>query len=96
MEKINQENIIPLANYFKALGDPTRLRILQLLSEGRYKVGELAQLCGYSSANISRHLSLLSQHGLIKRQAEGTSAYYYLDGEVVSVLCELVREKLAL
>lgn len=94
MENINEHELAHLANYFKAMGDPTRLRVLQLLSAGRYNVGELAQQCQYSSANISRHLSVLRQQGLIERHTEGTSVYYQLANDVPSKLCALVAQRL--
>jgi DNA-binding transcriptional ArsR family regulator len=58
-------------------------------------VGELAQLCGYSSANISRHLALLTQHGLVKRESRGNSAYYSMADESVYALCDLVCGSIA-
>ena len=48
----------------------------QLLRDGERNVGELAQLCGYTAANISRHLALLTKHGLVARESRGTSVYY--------------------
>jgi len=94
MDKINEQELAQLANYFKAMGDPTRLKVLRLLSAGRYNVGELAQQCHYSSANISRHLSVLRQQGLITRHTEGTSVYYQLTNDVPARLCELVSQRL--
>ncbi len=58
-------------------------------------MGELAQLCGYSSANISRHLALLTQHGLVSREARGTSAIYRIADPSVYALCDLVCGSIA-
>ena len=68
----------------------TRLQILNLLRTGERSVGELAQLCGYTSANISRHLAFLTQQGLVERESRGTSGYYRLADESVYALCDLV------
>jgi DNA-binding transcriptional ArsR family regulator len=58
-------------------------------------VGELAQLCGYTSANISRHLSFLTRHGLVRRETRGTSAYFEIADESVYALCDLVCGNIA-
>ena len=79
----------------RAAGEPTRLRILNLLREGERNVGELAQLCGYTAANISRHLSLMTQQGLVRRESRGTSVYYSIADESVYALCDLVCGSIA-
>ncbi|HTP95881.1 MAG TPA: metalloregulator ArsR/SmtB family transcription factor [Burkholderiales bacterium] len=79
-----------LAAYFQALAEPTRLRILNLLRGGERSVGELAELCGHSAANISRHLATLTSHGFVARESRGTSAYYRIADKSVYALCDLV------
>lgn len=95
MEGLPDEALIQVAAYFQALSEPTRLQILNLLRQGERSVGELAQLCGYSSANISRHLALLTQHGLVKRESRGNSAFYSIADESVYALCDLVCGSIA-
>lgn len=90
MEGLPQEALEQVAAYFQALSEPTRLQILNLLRTGERSVGELAQLCGYTSANISRHLALLTRHGLVEREGRGTSVYYRIADESVYALCDLV------
>jgi DNA-binding HxlR family transcriptional regulator len=65
------------------------------LREGERNVGELAQLCGYTAANISRHLSLMTQQGLVRRESRGTSVYYSIADESVYALCDLVCGSIA-
>ena len=84
-----------VASYFQTLAEPTRLRILNFLRQGEHNVGELAQLCGYTAANISRHLSLLTQQGLVERESRGTSVYYKIADESVYALCDLVCDSIA-
>ncbi len=84
------EALEQVANYFQALSDPTRLRILNLLRDSERNVGELAQLCEFTSANISRHLAILSKHGLVARTSRGTSVYYRIADDSVYALCDLV------
>jgi DNA-binding transcriptional ArsR family regulator len=47
-------------------------------------------LCGFTAANISRHLTLLTKHGLVARESRGTSVYYRIADESIYALCDLV------
>ena len=95
MDGLPQKALNEVAAYFQALSEPTRLQILNLLRQGERNVGELAQLCGYTSANISRHLSMLSKQGLVAKQGRGTSVYYRIADESVYALCDLVCGSIA-
>ena len=95
MEGLPPEALDEVAAYFQALSEPTRLQILNLLRSGERNVGELAQACGFTSANISRHLSLLTQHGLVARESRGTAVYYRIADESVYALCDLVCGSIA-
>ena len=95
MEGLPPEALSQVAAYFQALSEPTRLQILNQLRGGERNVGELAQACGYSSANVSRHLSLLMQHGLVERESRGTAVYYRIADESVYALCDLVCGSIA-
>lgn len=95
MKEMPPEALEQVASYFQVLAEPTRLRILNLLRSGERNVGELAQLCGYTAANISRHLSLMSKHGLVARESRGTSVYYRVTDESVDALCDLVCGNIA-
>ena len=95
MEGLPDEALAQVAAFFQALSEPTRLQILNLLRQQERSVGELAQLCGYSSANISRHLTLLTQRGLVARESRGNSAIYSIADESVYALCDLVCGSIA-
>lgn len=95
MEALPEPALLQVAGYFQALSEPTRLRILNLLRERERNVGDLATLCGYSAANVSRHLSQLQQHGLVERESRGTSVYYRIADPAVYALCDLVCGQLA-
>jgi DNA-binding transcriptional ArsR family regulator len=95
MQDLPPEALTQVAAYFQALSEPTRLQILNILRQGERSVGELAQLCGYSAANISRHLTLLTQHGLLRRESRGNSAIYSIADPSVYALCDLVCGNIA-
>ncbi len=62
----------------RAAGEPTRLRILALLAEGERSVKDLTDILGQSQPRISRHLKLLVEAGLVRRNAEGAWAFFRL------------------
>ena len=62
----------------KAMAEPTRLRLLVLLSQGELSVKDLTRILGQSQPRISRHLKLLAEAGLVERAAEGSWAYFRL------------------
>ena len=90
MEGLTIDALQEVAAYFTALSEPTRLHILSLLRDKERSVGELAELCGYTSANISRHLAILAKHGLVAKDSRGTSVFYRIADESVYTLCDLV------
>ncbi len=95
MQDLPKEALEKVASYFQALSEPTRLSLLNLLRGGERNVGELAQLTGFTPANVSRHLALLTSHGLVRRESRGTSAYYRIADPSVYQLCDLVCGNLA-
>lgn len=95
MKGMSPEALAEVATYFQALAEPTRLQILNLLRQGERNVGEIAQATGFTSANISRHLALLMQQGLVAREGRGTAVYYRIADESVYQLCDLVCGNIA-
>jgi ArsR family transcriptional regulator len=67
-----------LLDFFRALGDPTRLRIFALLREMELSVGELAQVLGQSQPRVSRHIRILADAGLTARRREGSWVFLTL------------------
>ena len=95
MQDLPKEALEKVAAYFQALSEPTRLSLLNLLRGGEHNVGELAQLTGYTNANVSRHMALLTTHGVVARESRGTSVYYRIADPAVYQLCDLVCGNLA-
>lgn len=90
MEDLPPEALQQVAAYFQTLSEPTRLQILNHLRGGERNVGDLAHLCGYTAANVSRHLAMLTKQGLVLRESRGTSVYYRIADPSVYALCDLV------
>ncbi len=79
-------NATQLAEFFKALSDPTRVRIISALSAAELCVCDLAATLGMSQSAISHQLRLLRQLRLVKRRKAGQIVFYSLDDEHVSAL----------
>ncbi len=79
-----------VAEQFRALGEPSRLRLMNLLFDGEQTVGELVTASGLSLANVSKHLGLLHQVGWVTRKKDGVRVVYALADERTFGLCELM------
>jgi DNA-binding transcriptional ArsR family regulator len=79
-----------IAARLRTIGDPLRIRILDLLRQGELSVGELTERLGTSQQNASKHLGVLLQAGIVGRRKVGTSALYRVTDDTVYELCEQV------
>ena len=79
-----------IAARFRLLGEPMRIRILDLLREEPATVGELAAEIETTQQNVSKHLSALHQAGIVSREKEGTRVHYSIADPGVFELCEHV------
>jgi DNA-binding transcriptional ArsR family regulator len=79
-----------IARRFRLLSEPMRIRLFDRLRDGEATVHELADELGSSQQNVSKHLTLLADAGVLARRKEGTSVYYRLADEYVLALCEQV------
>lgn len=87
--EIPSQDIERLANLYKILGDPTRLRIISALYDGEMCVCDLAAYTGLSESAISHHLRRLRDLCLVRNRREGQILYYMLDDEHVAQLLNL-------
>lgn len=79
-----------IAQRFRLLGEPMRIRLLDMLRGGEATVGELTDRLGASQQNVSKHLGLLHQAGIVERSKHGTFVRYAIADEGVFALCEQV------
>jgi DNA-binding transcriptional ArsR family regulator len=79
-----------IARRFRALGEPLRVRALDLLRDQELSVTALAEQLGTSQQNLSKHLAVLVDAGMVARRKDGTHVYYRIADEGVFALCEQV------
>lgn len=78
-----------ISRRFRALSDPTRLRILDYLrNQEEASVGEIAEVLGASQQNVSKHLSALHAEAFVARRKRGTSSLYRISDPGVHELCD--------
>jgi DNA-binding transcriptional ArsR family regulator len=82
-----------IALYFKMLGEPMRLRILQAVCRGPRAVGDIVSTVGATQANVSKHLALLAASGILVRKKEGQSVYYGMKDSLTLRICQLVHSQ---
>lgn len=79
-----------VAERFKALSEPMRLRLISALMDGEKTVSQLVEETGGLQANVSKHLGLLLDAGLVGRRKQGLHSYYRITDPTVYELCDLV------
>jgi DNA-binding transcriptional ArsR family regulator len=79
-----------VAQRFRLIGEPMRIRLLDRLRSDELSVGELAEALGASQQNISKHLTSLHQAGIVARRKEGNRVVYSIADESIFALCEIV------
>lgn len=94
--EINPAALTPVADYFKVLSEVTRLQVLCCLKSGAKNGSEIIAATGLGQANVSKHLKILTQAGIVSRQPQGVSVYYQVADPIIFSLCELVCDRLAL
>jgi DNA-binding transcriptional ArsR family regulator len=87
---LSDQMIELVARRFRVLGEPQRLRILQLLEAGERTVGDIVEALDGNQPNVSKHLQSLYESGLVGRRRNGNSIYYSIADPVVFKLCTLV------
>lgn len=95
MEPVSTDVVQQVAAYFSILSEPMRLKILNLLRDGEKCVQDLVEATATSQANVSKHLKVMLQAGMLARRCEGTAAYYSVTDDLTYELCTLVCDRLA-
>lgn len=89
-QPLSKDALEIVAARFRAMGDATRLELLQHLMSREHSVQELCELTGMSQANISKHLCLLADQGILNRRKQGLFVYYSIADTTIYTLCDIV------
>ena len=92
---LNEKTLELVAERFRLLGDPLRLRLLQTLERGEMSVADLVAATGATQANVSKHLQLMLRGGVVQRRREGLFVFYAIRDPRVFQLCDMVCGSLA-
>jgi DNA-binding transcriptional ArsR family regulator len=91
---MTDEGFEAVAQRFRVLSDPMRLKILCSLVTEELTVSRIVERTGGSQSNVSKHLATLLTHGLVKRRREGTSVYYSITDPAIFDLCNQVCDRI--
>ena len=91
LEKMSEEYLEKVADCLKLMAHPVRIRIVEILSQGRFAVGEIAELCGVAPNQTCEHLRLLKNHGLLSSKREGRTVYYSIASQQLTGLLACIK-----
>jgi len=83
-----------IADRFKALSEPTRLRLLNALMDGERSVSNLVEITGINQASVSKHLGQLADASMVGRRRDGANVFYFIADETLFEICRLMCAKL--
>jgi DNA-binding transcriptional ArsR family regulator len=79
-----------IAQRFRIIGEPMRIRMLDALRDGPLTINELTEALGATQQNVSKHVGVLAQAGIVGREKDGNRVRCFIADESVFALCELV------
>jgi ArsR family transcriptional regulator len=91
---LNEDAFNLIASRFRLLAEPMRLRILHTLGDKEMNVSELVAATDANQANVSKHLGILLDAGVVSRRKEGLTSNYRISDETIFELCDLVCSRL--
>lgn len=91
---MSYEALMMIAERFRVLGEPIRLRLINLLRDGEMSVTELTRAANTSQPNASKHLRLLTDAGVLRRDQRGNTVFYSIADQSIFRLCEVVCDSL--
>jgi DNA-binding transcriptional ArsR family regulator len=89
-QQLSDEALQRIAGRFKALSEPSRLKLIIALESGEKTVTELVDSTGLAQANVSRHLLTLTEAGILGRRKAGLNCFYSIADPTIFLLCEHV------
>ncbi len=92
--QITERGLQLVARRFQVLSEPARLRLLTVLEDGEQNVTTLVKLTGLSQGNVSKHLGILMDVGMVDRRKQGVNAFYFISDPQIIELCDLMCARL--
>lgn len=89
-EPLSADALGLVASVFRILGEPIRIRLLEALQQGEKNVSELVEAVGSTQPNVSKHLRILQESGMVGRRQEGNQVYCFIADPSVLELCDTV------
>lgn len=89
-KNLSDEAFERLGEQFKAFSEPMRLRLIYALMDGEKTVSELVEETGGLQANVSKHLRMLLEAGIVERRKQGLNSYYSIADPSIFELCDLM------
>jgi len=89
---LTDEELKRVAEHFRVLGEPMRLKILQAVCREPRTVNDIVAAVGATQANVSKHLALLAAAGVLTREKAGQCVYYGMKDQLAVKMCELVHK----
>lgn len=80
--------------FYKALANPIRIEIIDILNDKEMTFGEIQEITGVMKSNLSQHLSLMVSSGILTQRKEGLNMYFKLATEKIAIACRMMREVL--
>ena len=93
MKNLSNERLHTIASRARALGDPTRVRILSVLERGRQPVGQIAAQADTRQSTASKHLQVLYHAGLVQRRRDASAVFYWLTSKDVLRCCRVLASR---
>lgn len=93
-DQLSPEALELIAARFRAMGEPLRLRLLRALEDAEQNVSTLTALVGSTQPNVSRHIKVLLDAGLVKRRQDGAMVYYSVADDSIFEICNLVCDSI--
>lgn len=94
MDNLTPEALSMIAHRFRILSEPLRLRLINLVREREMSVTELTTELRTSQPNVSKHLKILSDSGILRREQRGNAVYYSMADRSIFTLCDVVCDSL--
>ncbi|MCS7014361.1 MAG: metalloregulator ArsR/SmtB family transcription factor [Chloroherpetonaceae bacterium] len=90
--EMTDEKLAQVAARFRVLGEPARLKILRTICSEEKNVQQIVAETQMGQANVSKHLSLMYEHGIVERRKEGLNCYYRLADDTIFEICQIASK----